>query len=417
MKDTIQRSVLRKPDDPILIVEDTPETQELLIDICEDMELDVHVADNGKEALELIEQYSYSLFLVDLMMPVMDGKTFIPLLLKKMPEACIIVQSALDSPNTIIEIMKMGVHDYVLKPIDPDHFTSVMTKALEHQYLKECEKRLSLNAGKKIRNHMEWLAYKENRRIIDKEYAEIKSIHNIRTSLFQGAGFGVIVPMIDLLKNTVEEKDNLYVVDKDILEFIFKNNEHLRKQAEGLHEIAKILDETFDLEEKDASSLCDALPQAAAALNPFLERKETRITYPDLQYNCTLMINIDKVLLAVEELLINAYKYCTAKSAINIFTRISEGYFWISVKNDVTEKERIPEQCEKLVIEPFYRILPPDESVAGIERFGMGLGLSVVDNVARKHQGSFFIKSYKDLTAKDDKDCVIADILIPILQK
>ena len=51
----------------------------------------------------------------------------------------------------------------------------------------------------------------------------------------------------------------------------------------------------------------------------------------------------------------------------------------------------IPEKYEKLVLEPFFRLLPPDESIGEVEKFSLGLGLTVVDNITRKHGGMFVI--------------------------
>ena len=136
-------------EDPILIVEDTKETQVLLQGICKSMEIACVIAKNGVAALELIEKQRFSIFVVDLMMPVMDGRTFIINLKNRLPEAVVLVETALDSSQTIIDIMKLGVFDYIIKPIDPELFQQTDRKAVEFKNLKDMEK-TSLNAGLKI---------------------------------------------------------------------------------------------------------------------------------------------------------------------------------------------------------------------------------------------------------------------------
>ncbi len=57
----------------VLVVEDTRALQLLEKKLLERMGLSVDLADNGKEALERLEQASYDLILMDMQMPVMDG--------------------------------------------------------------------------------------------------------------------------------------------------------------------------------------------------------------------------------------------------------------------------------------------------------------------------------------------------------
>ncbi len=130
-----------KEHDPILIVEDSKENQVLLQTLCNNAGLRSDVANNGKEALELLEKRSYSLFIVDLMMPIMNGRTFITELMKRDPESVVIVQTAQDSSSIIIDIMKLGVFDYIIKPIDTDQFNISLNKALEYRRLKDFENR------------------------------------------------------------------------------------------------------------------------------------------------------------------------------------------------------------------------------------------------------------------------------------
>ncbi len=61
----------------LLIVEDHPINQEILLALLEDLGLSADVADNGKEALEKCEGEGYDLILSDISMPVMDGMQFV----------------------------------------------------------------------------------------------------------------------------------------------------------------------------------------------------------------------------------------------------------------------------------------------------------------------------------------------------
>jgi CheY-like chemotaxis protein len=403
--------------EPVLIVEDTRENQELLAGLCKKFGITCDIAENGQVALDMMAKRSYPVYIVDLMMPVMDGKTFIGKLRAIEPEAIVLVQTALDASDTIIHVMKMGVFDYIIKPIDPELFKEAVFKAIDYYYLKRFDKEQSLAAGLKIRNQIDWLSYKEGLRISGKESNDTKSIYNLKTSLAQGAGFGSLVTFIDMMKSTAEKEGDFYKVDASILDMITTNNEYCRMQLDGLHVAADIMEQEIPMEEHSASELVSALPDIFSRIIPFLPEKKLQLTYPELRDNCKLKYNNEKMVLVIEELLINAFKYALPGSVINVFSRISEGYFWLSMKNDIREKPYggVPEKFEKLVLEPFFRLQPPDESAAKFERIGFGLGLSVADYVMKKQNGLCIVHDVKDLTHEKERVCVLAELLLPVV--
>ncbi len=403
--------------EPVLILEDVKENQELLKELCRNIKIPCEIAENGKIGLDLMKTKSFSIFIVDLMMPVMDGKSFIINLKKKQPDAIILIQTALDSSETIIDIMKLGVFDYIIKPIDPELFQKVVKKSIEYKHLRDMEKNLANSAALKIRNQLEWLNYKEDRRITAKEHAEIKSIYNLKTSLTQGRGFGSLLSMIDIIINSKEEEGNNYLIDKEMLDLLTDNYETCNAQLKWLHEISNLLENLFPVELTDAGYLISAVPGMLNQVEPYLQNKKLKITYPEIKASCNLNLNLEKLSLCIEELVINAYKYSVPESTINMFSYVKEGYLWLCVMNEVSENPYggIPEKYEKLVLEPFFRLLPPDESISKIEKFGLGLGLTVVENIARKHGGLFLIHDVRDHRNNRVKSGVLAEIMLPVI--
>jgi CheY-like chemotaxis protein len=402
---------------PLLILEDVKENQDLLRELCRNMGVPCEIVENGQKGLDLMEEQSFSVYIVDLMMPVMDGKTFIKKLKEKLPDAVILVQTALDSSETIIDIMKLGIFDYIIKPLDPDLFQKIIKKSIEYRNLKDMEAELSNSASLKIRNHLEWLNYKEDRRVAAKEYAEIKSIYNLKTSLTQGKGFGSLLTIIDIINNAKKDEGNAYLIDKEMINLLIDNYEMCTDQLKWLHEISNLLENVFTFDLTNSAVLISAIPGMIKEVEPYFEKKKLKITYPELKTNCNLNINLEKLSLIIEELVINAYKYSVHGSTINLFTFIKEGYLWICTMNEISEKPYggIPQKYEKLVLEPFFRILPPDESIGKVEKFGLGLGLTIVDNITRKHGGIFLIHDVKDHTENRTKSCVLAQIMLPVI--
>ena len=403
--------------DPVLIVEDTHENQLLLQGLCKKQKLKFETAENGAIALAMAKDKKYSVYIVDLMMPVMDGATFISQLKTTHPDAVILVQTALDSSETIINIMKMGVYDYVIKPIDPEMFESTLKKALEFRYLRNIEKEQNQNAGKKIRGQIEWLNYKESRRLSAKDSAETKSIYSLKTSMAQGAGFGSLITIIDLLQSTMQEQKEGFLIDKEIIKLLLENNEHCRSQIEGLYVATDLMERDYPLEESDAASLVADLSAMTARVFEVFPQKKLSLTFPELKENCKIKINKEILNTVIDELMSNAFKYALAGTTVNIFTHVSEGYFWLSLKNDVPEHPHyggVPAEVEKLVLEPFFRLNPPDESIAKIEKISFGLGLAVIDYAAKKHHGMFIIHDVIDYTSDKPRPCTLAEFLLPI---
>ena len=75
-------------------------------------------AKSGKDAVRLYNQYKPDFVTMDLSMPEMDGIEATKKIIAKDPEAKIVICSALGQKRKIIESVKAGAKDYILKPFD-----------------------------------------------------------------------------------------------------------------------------------------------------------------------------------------------------------------------------------------------------------------------------------------------------------
>ena len=407
---------IKIPRYPVLIVEDKKENQVLLQSLCSQLGVTTEVAENGQIALDFVKSHKYSLFIVDLMLPVLDGKTFIESLKRIESSPVVIIQSALDATDTIIEVMRLGVFDYIVKPIDLDLFRHTLSKALEFKYLKDIEAELILNESIKLRGQLEWLNYKETLRITGKDSYQKNSIFNLTTSLSQGGGVGITISLLDMLKMDIVEQGDRYLVNKEILDTLFENNEYSRRVLFGLGTVVELMEQTFHIEEVNANRLVKEIPSYLKDILPFMKNKDISVAFPSVNTNAKVEIDLEKFRLVIEELLINAYKYSVKSSRIDIFAHVTGTYFCITFKNEIDENSYggIPPEKEKLVLEPFFRIHPPVEDILDVEKFSLGLGLTVVDFIINKHNGMFFIHNAVDHTGKRRTNCVLAEIFLPI---
>ncbi|MDD2500584.1 MAG: response regulator [Geobacter sp.] len=103
----------------ILLVEDNEANQFVARQLLSRAGLEVTIARNGKEALELVQKEVYDLILMDMQMPVMDGIQA-TLLIRQLPhtkEIPIIAMTAAASEADRENCLNAGMNDYISKPI------------------------------------------------------------------------------------------------------------------------------------------------------------------------------------------------------------------------------------------------------------------------------------------------------------
>ncbi|WP_181700343.1 response regulator transcription factor [Chthonobacter albigriseus] len=111
----------RKQRDIVLVVDDSPDTLRLLTDTLDAIGAMVLVALGGEEALELVEQITPDIILLDAMMPGIDGfETCRRLKASAASDVPVIFMTGLTEPEHIVQGLEAGGVDYVTKPIAID---------------------------------------------------------------------------------------------------------------------------------------------------------------------------------------------------------------------------------------------------------------------------------------------------------
>ena len=127
----------------VMVVEDEPDTVLLLKQILRTGGFDVFSAWNGREALEKTELLTPDLVVLDLMMPEMDGfETFRHL--RKIGNVPVIVVSALNSKDTIVQCLRMGADDFLTNPFYKDEVVARVHAVLRRTGKRNEETRLSV---------------------------------------------------------------------------------------------------------------------------------------------------------------------------------------------------------------------------------------------------------------------------------
>ncbi|SFG38948.1 two component transcriptional regulator, LuxR family [Halobacillus alkaliphilus] len=91
--------------------------------------------ENGKVALEKIEDLQPDVILMDLMMPVMDGVEATKEILKRYPESKIVVLTSYSDQDHVIPALQAGAAGYQLKDVDPDELVKAIRTAHQGEKL------------------------------------------------------------------------------------------------------------------------------------------------------------------------------------------------------------------------------------------------------------------------------------------
>ncbi|WP_339242718.1 response regulator [Paenibacillus sp. FSL R5-0517] len=117
----------------VLLVDDEMYVRKGLYELISWIELDMEIigeAENGLEALDLIERLQPDVIITDIRMPILDGLELIRAVEKMSHlEPVFIIISGYHDFKYAQQAIRYGVHDYILKPIDDEELTATLQKS------------------------------------------------------------------------------------------------------------------------------------------------------------------------------------------------------------------------------------------------------------------------------------------------
>ena len=122
------------PDAPLrlLVVEDVAVNRELIQTLLSPFDIDITTAENGVQAVELLQRHPFDIVLMDVQMPVMDGLTATrairALSLERARTVPIIAMTANVLPDQIRTCMEAGMNDHLGKPISPADLLATLSR-------------------------------------------------------------------------------------------------------------------------------------------------------------------------------------------------------------------------------------------------------------------------------------------------
>ncbi|MBN1105810.1 MAG: response regulator [Deltaproteobacteria bacterium] len=98
---------------------------------------DVMLAEDGREALDIISRRGVDIVLLDLKMPLMGGEDVLEIVCTRHPDIPVIIITGHGTVDTAVACMKKGAYDFITKPFQVEQFLITVRRAAEKRKLEQ----------------------------------------------------------------------------------------------------------------------------------------------------------------------------------------------------------------------------------------------------------------------------------------
>jgi signal transduction histidine kinase len=370
----------------ILIVDDVKDNLLALKSLLARDDVNISQAQSGTEALDLMMNHDFSLALLDVQMPGMDGFELAELMrgsnkTKNIP--IIFVTAIARDQKYVFKGYESGAVDFIWKPLDSHIVNSKVNVFLElHQQKKELQKKVE--ELKKIQDEQAKLLFQLN-----KTKEELEQAVRVREEFMSIAGHELKTPLTTLKlqiqirkRNLKKGNDSSFTTEK--LAKMFDSDD---KQVGRL---TRLIDDMLDISRISSGKLSMNLEDfdLCSLVHDVIERhlELFKAEGNQIQIDSCKSINgrwdkfrIEQV---ITNLLTNAFRYGEGKP------------IKISIR---TEQDRavvvIEDKGIGIAEEDLKRIFQRFERATGTEASGLGLGLYIVSQIIEAHKGFVNVES------------------------
>ena len=165
----------------ILVVDDEPLVRRSLSELLTLQGYAVSSADNAREALNLLKNYTADIIISDIKMPEIDGVHLLKQIKENYPDIAVILITGYGSIENAVQAIKDGAYDYVTKPIVDSEINIVIERFINQRKLQEENLRLKeqLHVSQKEQFHN--IIGKSQK--MQKIYTLIEAIANTRATV------------------------------------------------------------------------------------------------------------------------------------------------------------------------------------------------------------------------------------------
>ncbi|HVO69326.1 MAG TPA: response regulator transcription factor [Aggregatilineaceae bacterium] len=118
----------------ILVVDDEGAIRYSISKTLQRVGYQVHTAASGEEALEMMRHQEYDVVLTDIRMPGLSGVELLAQIKDQAPDAVVILLTGYASLETAIESLRLGAHDYLVKPSSSQDIRNSVSQGIERAH-------------------------------------------------------------------------------------------------------------------------------------------------------------------------------------------------------------------------------------------------------------------------------------------
>lgn len=280
--------------DNILIVEDEEDIAVILKLHLEDAGYETSWAANGEVALKELQSGRYSLTLLDMRMPGINGLEVLNRIHQSGIDTAVVMMTAYGSENLVAECMKAGAVDYFTKPFD----------------MKELLRRIELAISKRL-SQLEKLRFEK-----EKNDFFFMLSHDLKNPLTATIG------SIDIIR-----EGRLGPINAE-------QTEYLQSAMESCEEIIAMIDNLLDLQRFSTAQIrarmalydpCQLLEKAVKRFAPAVERERINLTFET--HGIMPEISVDNAMMSrvIMNILANAIKFTPENGTVTVTCKSLQG--------------------------------------------------------------------------------------------
>ena len=295
----------------ILIVEDDPESRELIGACLSQIGYSIESAENGEEALQLFHAKKPDLVLLDVQLPGESGFDICQTIRKQkcFDEIPILFLTGLRDRVSVLKGFELGAQDYIIKPFDLSELVARVRTHLELKRSRELLSGMNKELEERVKLRTEELA-KANQNLANLSHANTDFMemisHEIRSPLN-----GILAP-VSMLKQELEDSDLM-----DLLELLDESVTKLERFSRRTVMITRLKTGKHEIRH-DRIILNDLLRQAISSVQEEIDSKKLNLQLNDFSHDLAMTGDIDLLVVCINSLLENAVQTTPYKGDVSV---------------------------------------------------------------------------------------------------